>query len=283
MGKYSIAFSVAAAATIFFIYTHTHRNFLEHIVNRLKNLTNSKLCLVLYYLFIFIAFALFSTFFANWHFYQHDEYLNAYFLRTAPFVFWLGIAIIVSVILVSLLYPHLLIDYVIFFIFLGIIILIDSFTNNLEIAYMPWDIKYYYLLAEKGLSGERIAPYVYRYATPFLARQIADIIHLTTYQGYTVIAYIGALSQLFILYLFLKDLGASVRSAFLACLMIALSHFNVKYLLFDVSRPEHLAYFWVTITSWAALQSQWIWCGIFTLIGMQFRETYCYSFIYCNL
>ena len=81
-----VAFFSAAVITCSFFYLHTHRNLLEHIVNQLNQLTSSKLGLLIYYLIVFIAFVLLSIFFANWHFYQHDEYLNAYFLRAAPFV-----------------------------------------------------------------------------------------------------------------------------------------------------------------------------------------------------
>jgi len=271
-GMLLLAVSISLLLTIFCIKTFRDKEQLDRHLKRIYGIIHSKRTLAAYYFFIIISFIFICWYVTNWQVYLNDMYLNAYFLRTAPFVFLIAIGLFSSIILIPFFHSSLLIDYLIFFIFLLVVIAIDYFTNNLEVSYMPWDIKYYYLLAERGLEGEKIAPYIYRYATPFLAHTISIFYHLPTYQAYTVIAYLGAISQLFFLYLLLRTLGFSYKSSFFSCLFIAFCQYNVKYLLFDVSRPDHLAYFWVIITSWAYFSGHLFWCGFLSILGLQFRE-----------
>lgn len=207
-----------------------------------------------------------------WTVHGGDQFLMAYITRFAPFVLFFTLTGIEILLLLPFyrkeMKPHYLaFGWAVFCV--GVVYLL---TNHVPVEGMPWDVKYYYLLAERGLEGQNIAPYVYRYATPFLARRLAEIFYLPTYGGYTVLALSGGVLQLFGVYWLARAIRAGLKAALLAMLATALAMFNLKFMLFDISRPDHLAYLLMVMAVLALFSDRVVLCTLISAIGLQFRE-----------
>jgi len=154
-----------------------------------------------------------------------------------------------------------------------LVISIDGLTNAQKIENCSWDCKYYLALAEDGFDADPLlAPYAYRYATPFLARGIHSLLDVPAEQGFRIIAYIGAVLQLTGVYLLVKQVTSSSRGAFLALLITGFSFYNLKFLLFDVSRPEHLVFPLMLLQTYLGFKDRFWLLLLTTLLGLQFRE-----------
>jgi hypothetical protein len=156
---------------------------------------------------------------------------------------------------------------------LAIIFLLDHFTNSLDIENFSWDFNYYIDLTNYGFdSPTLVSPFAYRYPTPFLARILSDGLSLSVETSYRIIAWTGAIFQLSGIFLIVSFVTRSMQGAILALLITALTIMNVKFLLFDVYRPDHLAYAFIILNFYFALTKRFYLLLIFTLIGVQFRE-----------
>ncbi len=150
--------------------------------------------------------------------------------------------------------------------------LLDLLTNRIDITRFQWDFRYYIAMAQDGLSTPLLAsPFVYRYATPLLVRMLIGL-GLSIEGGFTVIAYLGAFLQLMGIFIFIGWLTGSRKAAWITMLVTGLSLFHVKFLLFDVFRPDHLAYAFILLATWLAAQRRFTPLLIVTLIASQFRE-----------
>ncbi len=150
--------------------------------------------------------------------------------------------------------------------------LIDALTNRIDVTRFQWDFRYYIAMAQDGLSTPLLAsPFVYRYATPLLVRMLMGL-GLSIEGGFTVIAYLGAFLQLMGVFVFIGWLTGSRKAAWVTLGVTGLSLFHVKFLLFDVYRPDHLAYAFILLVTWLAAQRRFTPLLIVTLIASQFRE-----------
>ncbi len=207
-----------------------------------------------------------------WAVHSGDQFLQAYLTRFAPFILFLALSSLEMLAILPVFRDGLKATYLALGFALACVGIIELFTNHLPVEGMPWDVKYYYLLAERGLKGQNIAPYVYRYGTPFLARYLADAFFLPVYSGYTILALTGGVLQLMGVYWLARTIGGGLRAAFLAMLTTALALFNVKFLLYDISRPDHLAYFLMVVAFLALLSDRVLLCTLISAAGLQFRE-----------
>ena len=155
-----------------------------------------------------------------------------------------------------------------------LVVTIDLLTNSLDIHKFSWDFKYYIDMAEHGIfdNPNLRAPFAYRYATPWLSSTIARVCGLSTENGFRAVAYVGAISQLFLIYVFARYLGARFRESIILVLVIAVSLFHVKFLLFDVYRPDHLAYPFMLLAMLFLLENKLFLCVLVSLVGTLFRE-----------
>ncbi|MBN1680591.1 MAG: hypothetical protein JW966_09885 [Anaerolineae bacterium] len=171
-----------------------------------------------------------------------------------------------------------------------IVLALDQVTNELDTARYYWDFALYYDMAEEGLiDNELIAPFAYRFVTPMLARGLTDLFGFdtailvsgsaegahfvaTTFDGFRMIAIMGAVAQLVTAFWLAEVFGARFWGALVAAGAVALSLYNVRFLLFDVSRPDHLAYPLMTIAVVALLRRNWAVCLIVSGFGLQVRE-----------
>ena len=95
---------------------------------------------------------------------------------------------------------------------------------------------------------------------------------MSTEAGFRGLAYFGAALQLLGVFLFTHWLTRSAKGALIALLVTAFSLFNVKFLLFDVYRPDHLAYALILLQTYFALEDRF-WPLLFsTILACQFRE-----------
>lgn len=153
-----------------------------------------------------------------------------------------------------------------------LISLLDLLTNRVDVTRFQWDFRYYIAMAQDGLNTPLLAsPFVYRYATPLLVRMLTGL-GLSIEGGFTTITYLGAFLQLTGIFAFTGWMTGSRKAAWIAMLVTGLSLFHVKFLLFDVFRPDHLAYAFILLATWLAAQRRFTPLLIVTLIASQFRE-----------
>ncbi|HET9589696.1 MAG TPA: hypothetical protein VFO91_12995 [Anaerolineales bacterium] len=154
----------------------------------------------------------------------------------------------------------------------ALIVIIDILTNGIT-RELLFDSNVYIGMAERGFAPElRISPFIYRFIPPLLAGSLHHITDLSIYKSFKVISYIGAVGQLLGVFLLVKHLTKSEKSAYVGMLSVALSMYNLKYPLFDVYRPDILAYPIILLATWFAFRDYFFPLLITTMIGLQFRE-----------
>jgi hypothetical protein len=160
-------------------------------------------------------------------------------------------------------------------IFLSTIIVLglDILTNAVDTKKYAWDFLYYIAMAKDGFNAQPLAsPFAYRYLTPFIVNGISRISNLSIENSFLVIAYLGAIAQLTGIFFFTNWLTKSRKGAYLAMLVTALSLFNIKFLLFDIYRPDHLAYILILLQTYFAFEKKILPLLITTIIASQIRE-----------
>ena len=155
---------------------------------------------------------------------------------------------------------------------IAVVILIDILTNGIT-EKLLFDSNIYIGMAEHGFAPElRISPFIYRYAAPFLTGITHQFTDLSIYKSFKVITYMGAIGELLGVFLIVRHLTKSEKSAYIGMLSVAFSLYNLKYPLYDVYRPEILAYPIILISTWLAFKDYFFPLLLTTMIGLQFRE-----------
>jgi len=152
------------------------------------------------------------------------------------------------------------------------VFLVDLLTNGVTEKYL-FDSNFYLGLAERGFEADLfVAPFIYRYATPLLARTLHQFTSLSIYKSFKLLTYIGLTGQLFGIYLVVNYLTRSRKGAYAGMLVVAFSMYNMKYLLFDVYRADTLAYALILLCTWFALKRRFLLLILVTAVGLQVRE-----------
>jgi hypothetical protein len=159
------------------------------------------------------------------------------------------------------------------FILSSLIVLgLDLLTNSIDTHKNSWDFLYYIALAKDGFNAKPLAsPFAYRYLTPFLVHGLS-FLGLSIEHGFEVVAYFGAITQLGGIFFFVYWLTRSRKGAYLAMGVTALSLYNVKFLIFDIYRPDHLAYSLILVQTVLAFKRKFLLLLLVTLIASQIRE-----------
>lgn len=153
-----------------------------------------------------------------------------------------------------------------------LIIIIDILTNTINTTQNQWDFAYYIALAKDGFNAEPLAsPFAYRFFTPGLVH-LLSLTGLSIENGFLVIAYFGAIAQLMGIFYFVQWLTKSNRGAWIALFVTAFSMFNIKFLVFDPFRPDHLAYALILLQTYFAFERRFLPLLILTIIGSTIRE-----------
>ena len=151
-------------------------------------------------------------------------------------------------------------------------VLFDLSTNSLDTERFSWDFRYYVAMAEHGLTAPMASPFAYRFLTPMLAGALSRLFQMPTVGGFMALAYFGAVLQQLAVFLFTRWYTRSQRGAWFAMLATAFSLFNVKFLLFDPFRPDHLAYALILLQAYFALTRRFAALLLTTIAGCQIRE-----------
>ena len=155
----------------------------------------------------------------------------------------------------------------------SIVLGLDLVTNSIDTKKYAWDFIYYIAMAKDGFHAQPMAsPFAYRYLTPLIVNSIARISSLSIENGFHVIAYFGAIAQLTGIFFFTNWITNSRKGAYLAMLVTALSLFNVKFLVFDIYRPDHLAYALILLQTYFAFKNKFLPLLVTTIIASQIRE-----------
>jgi len=155
-----------------------------------------------------------------------------------------------------------------------LIVIIDLLTNSIDTTLFEGDFIFYIDMAENGILGNSslVAPFAYRPLTPFLASLISTFTGISTMMGYQVIAWGGALFTLVSSYALTRVFGGSHRHGLISVIIIGLTFYHLKYLLFDVYRPDHLAYGLTSFAFIALVQKRYWLCIGLSAIGGLTRE-----------
>src|SRR5258708_4412828 len=154
----------------------------------------------------------------------------------------------------------------------ALIAFIAALTNSIDIQKFQWDFIYYIAMAQNGFNTPLASPFVYRYVTPLLVYEMTHSFGLGLDDGFKVIAYLGSFLQLTGVFLFTRWFTRSLKGAYVALVITAFSLFNVKFLLFDIYRPDHLAYALILLQTCFAFKRKFFSLIITTLIASQIRE-----------
>ena len=151
---------------------------------------------------------------------------------------------------------------------------IDLVTNELDTEKYAWDFTVYKDLAENGVwdNPGRTAPSAYRFATPLLAGSIKRVFDVPIETSFRIIAYLGAVGQLFGIFILGRCFHFSMRTSVILMLVTAFSMLNVKFLLFDVFRPDHLAYPLMIVGILAITKEALGLIVLVSVVGLQVRE-----------
>lgn len=156
---------------------------------------------------------------------------------------------------------------------LVMVLCLDLITNSLDIGVFHWDHDWYIDMARHGFASEMLtAPFAYRFGTPLLAGGLHAVSGLSLEWSFRLIAYAGAVLQLTGLYCLLRWLGGSVRHAAVAVLIVAVEPMHLRFLLFDVYRPDHLSFAFMLLCTWLAWRDRTVALIVATVVGLQFRE-----------
>ena len=156
---------------------------------------------------------------------------------------------------------------------IGLILSLDALTNSIDVEKFAWDFRYYIAMAQDGFDARPLAsPFAYRYAIPLFVYAIHQWLGFSIESGFRGLAYLGAFLQLMGVFTFTEWFTRSRKAAFIALLVTGFSLFHVKFLLFDVYRPDHLTYAFILLGTYFAFKRKFIPLLIVTLIGSQTRE-----------
>jgi hypothetical protein len=153
-----------------------------------------------------------------------------------------------------------------------LIFILDLLTNSIDTSRNKWDFVYYIALAKDGFNADPLAsPFAYRFFTPGLVNLLSKT-GLSIESGFRLIAYLGAFAQLTGIFYFVSWATKSTRGAWIALFVTAFSLFNIKFLVFDPFRPDHLAYALILLQTYFAFERKFLPLLLLTLLGATLRE-----------
>lgn len=140
----------------------------------------------------------------------------------------------------------------------GWVVVLDLFTNSLNIYRYVWDHYHYIDMAQNGIRGNEalVAPYAYRPIVPLLAGVIGRVTERSVLAGFRAVTYAGLISQLVLIYVLARQFTRQQWAAWVVMLVAAISTYHVKFLLFDIYRPDSLAFTLILIGMLAFVRRQ---------------------------
>jgi hypothetical protein len=151
--------------------------------------------------------------------------------------------------------------------------LVDRVTNDLDVRQRVWDFRHYIAMAEYGLEVDHhVAPYAYRFGLTMPVHVLWSKLGVPVAAGFELTAYLGACSTLLMVYWLVRWSGFPPTIAALGSVVVGLSHYHVKFLVFDVYRPDHLAYPLMVVAMMGLLARRGWLVVLVCIVGIQVRE-----------
>lgn len=151
--------------------------------------------------------------------------------------------------------------------------ILELTTGMINVERFTWDNVRYIRMAQSWFAPETMtSPFAYRWGTPLLARLLSDVLGVSLTTGFRLLAWSGAVLQLISVFYLVQAVCRSAKAAWAGWAAVLLSVWNVRFLMFDPLRPDHLAYPIVILASLAAAKRRWGWVIALTLLGAPFRE-----------
>ncbi|MBN2384246.1 hypothetical protein JXQ70_15320 [bacterium] len=156
---------------------------------------------------------------------------------------------------------------------LSLVLCIDFFTNSIDTEHYCWDFKHYMAMARSGFQAEHmVAPFAYRFGATLPVWFLHNKANIPLDMAFTLITLTGVWITLISIYLFIRWMQFNREAAGLALLVVALSECQIKFHLFDVYQPDHLAYPLMVLVMALLIRQRWLAVVILAGIGLQIRE-----------
>ncbi|MCB0913771.1 MAG: hypothetical protein KDB60_19370, partial [Propionibacteriaceae bacterium] len=156
---------------------------------------------------------------------------------------------------------------------LAVVAAFELTTTLINTKRFSWDNVRYLRMAREWFAYETMtSPFAYRWGTPMLARVLSDVLGVVLPTGFRLVAWAGAVLQLVSVFYLVVTVSRSVRAAWAGWVVTALSVWNIRFLVFDPFRPDHLAYPIVILATLAAYRRRWGWLIALTVLGAPIRE-----------
>jgi hypothetical protein len=155
---------------------------------------------------------------------------------------------------------------------IALTLFVDVFTNH--IGEPRFDGQEYANIAANGLIGndDVEAPFAYRIAVSTVAGATMSLFNTSVQTAFTLNAYVGAVLQLFGVFILARWLDAEMWPALVMVAVVGLSFAQVKFLLFDVYRPDHFAHGLFLLALLFLMRRRYLWLLIAVAVGLLFRE-----------
>jgi hypothetical protein len=152
--------------------------------------------------------------------------------------------------------------------------ILRAITPEHDVRPSRGDAFFYFDMAARGLAGndQLRVPFAYRVVTPWVARQLAGVFRLPLEEGFRILAFVGGVAQLVLAFLLARSVGRSPGAAMAATLVVALSLFNVRVLLFDPYRPDVLGFPLFLAAALALVRGHLATCYVVVAGGLFVRE-----------
>ena len=158
---------------------------------------------------------------------------------------------------------------------IAIILIIDLLTNSVtEFEGITWDFSHYINMAEAGVlkNPNLVAPYAYRPLPSLIAGWLSRIFRFSTWRSFKLLAYAGASFNALTLFWLLEKMGFKFKQIVFVLVICNLQFFQLKFLLFDPFRPDHLIFSLINLAYLAILYNSPVVLSLVTSLGLLMRE-----------
>jgi hypothetical protein len=146
-------------------------------------------------------------------------------------------------------------------------------TNHVDTTRYHWDFDFYLRMATTGPGGaDGVAPFAYRFLPTEIVRAAHAATGVSLPNAFAGLAFVGAALALVALHVLLRRLGAPPPVAALSTLLTGLQLYQVRFLLFDVYRPEPVAYPLLALALLALFAERPAACLGLSALGLMARE-----------
>jgi hypothetical protein len=154
------------------------------------------------------------------------------------------------------------------------VVIVDCFTNSIDVNMYQWDMIYYIDMANNGIIGnpKLLAPFAYRFVLPVSLGMISRFFTIPLESVFVGAAYIGSISQLILVFALSRHFNLKLLHSLGIMTAIAFSLDHVKYLLFDVYHSDQFAFPLICISILAFIKGKKAIAFWVAALGLFIRE-----------